>query len=100
MQTHLPQASTLHTRDTQLTDSEWQQYRQAVQSAKKALGIERLCLITPVGSLPKTHQDTGVGSLLGAVDFFEFTSRLGFDTYQLDPTGKRKRGDASPYIGT
>jgi 4-alpha-glucanotransferase len=84
----------------ELSSTEWQQYAQTIRNAKQALGIERFCLITPVGSLPKTHQDTGSGSLLGATDFFQFATQLGFDTYQLDPPGKRKRDDASPYIGT
>lgn len=100
MQTSIPLVSAPIQFGRELTGSEWQQYGQAIQNAKQALGIERLCLITPVGSLPKTQNDTGIGSLLGATDFFRFATRLGFDTYQLDPPGKRKRDDASPYIGT
>ncbi|HEY9686059.1 MAG TPA: 4-alpha-glucanotransferase [Coleofasciculaceae cyanobacterium] len=100
MQTSIPPSSVPLKFGREFSSTEWQQYAQTIRNAKQALGIERLCLITPVGSLPKTQYDTGNGSLLGATDFFQFATRLGFDTYQLDPPGKRKRDDASPYTGT
>jgi 4-alpha-glucanotransferase len=84
----------------QFTTQEWQGYGQTINEAKQLLGKDRLALITPIRSLPVNHQDTGVGSLLGAKAFFEFAKRLGFCTFQLDPAGKTKKSDASPYTGT
>ncbi len=74
-------------------------YRQAISQAKDVLDIRHLGIITPVRSLP-TVTNTGVGSLHGAKGFFEFMADLGFDTVQIDPEGKTKLVDASPYTGT
>lgn len=83
-----------------LTPPEWQAYRQAIQSAKQALNIRRLGLITPIRSLPASEAESGIGTLPGAKAFFSFMAALGFDTIQIDPEGKTKLSDPSPYAGT
>lgn len=74
-------------------------YRKAIEQAKDALEINRLGIITPVRSLP-TDTATGAGNLHGAKSFLQFMAQLGFDTVQIDPEGKTKLVDASPYTGT
>lgn len=82
-----------------LTAPEWQSYRKTIQQAKDALDIRHLGLITPIRSLPVDTR-TGVGNLPGAKEFFKFLTSLGFDMVQVDPEGKTKLVDASPYTGT
>ena len=76
-------------------------YRALIQQAREALGIKHLGLITPIRSLPvAVGKDTGIGSLPAAEPFFEFVTQLGFDVVQVDPEGKTKLADPSPYAGT
>lgn len=82
-----------------LSAAEWQTYEQVIERAKAALDLKHLGLITPIRSLP-SDSNTGIGSLPGAKAFFRFITQLGFDTVQVDPEGKTKLGDPSPYTGT
>lgn len=77
---------------------DWEAYRNTIQQARQALGVERLGLIAPIRALP-SDSNTGIGSLCGAKAFFRFLTDLGFDTVQLDPEGKTKLADPSPYTG-
>lgn len=76
----------------------WEIYHNTIEEAKAVLGKRRFALITPALSVPTT-QNTGVGSLLGAKNFFEFVRRIGFDTIQDLPVGQTRLGDPSPYTG-
>ena len=83
----------------EFTQAEWDGYKQIIRKGKDALGVKHLGLIAPVRSLP-TASNTGIGSLPGAKDFFQFVANLGFDTVQIDPEGKTTLENASPYNGT
>ncbi|MEZ4574803.1 MAG: 4-alpha-glucanotransferase [Vampirovibrionales bacterium] len=61
--------------------------------------MENLALITPIRSLP-TPLNTGIGSLHGALPFFGFIKRLGFNVAQVDPDGFSQVNNISPYLGT
>lgn len=82
-----------------LSAAEWKDYQFVIQRAKLALNVKHLGLITPIRSLP-SDSNTGIGSWLGAKAFFRFLTQLGFDTAQVDPEGKTKLVDPSPYTGT
>ena len=82
-----------------LSPQEWETYRLVIQRAKAALNVRHLGLIAPIRTLPG-DSNTGIGSLLGAKAFFRFLTCLGFDTVQVDPEGKTKLADPSPYTGT
>lgn len=86
-----------------LKPSEKQAYKQTVQKALAQLDKKNLSIIAHGPSFPSAKgEDTGIGSpyTSGALQFLNFANDMGFNSIQLGPSGKTKRGDASPYTST
>lgn len=86
-----------------LKPSEQKGYKETVKEALTKLDKKNLSIIAHGPSFPSVKgEDTGIGSPYtdGALQFFHFVNELGFNSIQLGPGGKTKRGDASPYTST
>lgn len=84
-------------------DNELKDYTVTIREALDQLGKNNIGIIAHAQSLPsKSSEDVGIGSPYsdGAKDFMNFMDEMGFNCLQLGPSGKTKRGDASPYTST
>lgn len=85
-----------------LRDNEKAEYNNAINEAKKYLGIENMSMIIHGSCYPAGATDMGIGSPFSkaAEELIKFEKLHGFTGNQLGPNGEVTRAYISPYSGT